>query len=81
MCSPHNKWNGSSYDPPTDDAVNAFAAVLREDPSLKVTIRWPRGRDISAACGQLRTEKRTLRGAALSAVAANVSAVAATAPV
>jgi 23S rRNA (adenine2503-C2)-methyltransferase len=38
---------------PTEETVNAFAAKLA-DAHLNVTVRWSRGQDVSAACGQLR---------------------------
>jgi 23S rRNA (adenine2503-C2)-methyltransferase len=41
------------FEPPTAEAVDAFCAVLA-DSQLAVSVRRPRGRDILAACGQLR---------------------------
>jgi 23S rRNA (adenine2503-C2)-methyltransferase len=38
---------------PTREAVDAFARIL-EQGGIKTTVRRPRGRDIDAACGQLR---------------------------
>src|SRR6266850_32181 len=47
------------YSTPTDDAVDAFKMTLREA-GIPAFIRRPRGRDIFAACGQLkRTESLT----------------------
>ena len=46
--SPYNPWRGSRFETSPDEAVKQFADILqKEDSSLKVTIRWPRGRDIS----------------------------------
>lgn len=38
---------------PDDDAINRFAMVLR-DADLTVTVRWSKGLDVDAACGQLK---------------------------
>ena len=47
------------YSTPTDEAVDAFKMTLREA-GIPAFIRRPRGRDIFAACGQLkRTESLT----------------------
>lgn len=44
---------------PDDDTINRFAMVLR-DADLTVTVRWSKGLDVDAACGQLkgRVQKR-----------------------
>jgi 23S rRNA (adenine2503-C2)-methyltransferase len=52
---------------PDDDTVNRFAVVLR-DAGLTVTVRWSKGLDIDAACGQLkgrhrRTNREVAKGA------------------
>jgi 23S rRNA (adenine2503-C2)-methyltransferase len=47
------------YATPTDEAVDTFKMTLREA-GVPAFIRRPRGRDIFAACGQLkRTESLT----------------------
>jgi 23S rRNA (adenine2503-C2)-methyltransferase len=38
---------------PNDDTVDRFAVALR-DTGLTVTVRWSKGLDIDAACGQLK---------------------------
>ncbi len=38
---------------PTPAAVDAFACAVR-DAGLTVTVRWSKGRDVAAACGQLK---------------------------
>jgi len=38
---------------PDDDTINRFAMVLR-DAGLTVTVRWSKGLDVDAACGQLK---------------------------
>jgi 23S rRNA (adenine2503-C2)-methyltransferase len=45
---------------PEDDVVNRFASQLR-DAGLTVTVRWSRGEDVVAACGQLRGRQQTVR--------------------
>jgi len=49
---PFNPWPGAPYDRPSNDAVEAFGAVLR-NADYTVTIRYSKGEDIGAACGQL----------------------------
>ncbi len=52
---PLNEAPGIAFSRPTDDRVNAFAAILA-DRGLTVSVRRSRGRDIRAACGQLLVE-------------------------
>jgi 23S rRNA (adenine2503-C2)-methyltransferase len=56
---PFNPWPGSPYDCSTPEAIRAFADILARAGYI-TTVRTPRGRDIFAACGQLKTatEKR-----------------------
>jgi len=49
---PFNPWPGAPFREPTPAEVEAFRAVLAEK-HHRVTVRWSRGRDIGAACGQL----------------------------
>jgi 23S rRNA (adenine2503-C2)-methyltransferase len=54
-------WNpgpGIAYEMPRGENVDAFRAILAEE-GVAVYLRKPRGRDIYAACGQL---KRTVEG-------------------
>jgi len=46
---------GYKYSRPSDQRMEAFMQALQPAP-FPVTVRWSRGQDISAACGQLRTE-------------------------
>ncbi|WP_424814241.1 23S rRNA (adenine(2503)-C(2))-methyltransferase RlmN [Roseococcus sp. YIM B11640] len=57
---PFNPWPGSAYQTSTPEAVRRFAAILN-DAGYSSPIRRPRGRDILAACGQLKTESERLR--------------------
>ena len=52
---PFNPWPGVAYQCSSHSAITAFATLLN-DAGLSAPVRTPRGRDILAACGQLRTE-------------------------
>ena len=52
---PFNPWPGSIYECSDWDTIDAFADVLNRA-GYSSPIRTPRGRDIFAACGQLRSE-------------------------
>jgi 23S rRNA (adenine2503-C2)-methyltransferase len=52
---PFNPWPGAPYECSTNSAIAAFAKLLN-DSGLSAPVRTPRGRDILAACGQLRTD-------------------------
>ncbi len=57
---PFNPWPGSRYEPSTRTTVERFAKLVN-DAGFSAPVRTPRGRDILAACGQLRTESRRER--------------------
>lgn len=59
---PFNPWPGSPYKTSTSEAIQRFAAILN-DAGYASPIRRPRGRDILAACGQLKTESERKRKA------------------
>jgi 23S rRNA (adenine2503-C2)-methyltransferase len=52
---PFNDWEGSGFGRPPLPRILAFQAVLLEH-GITATIRWSKGEDIGAACGQLREE-------------------------
>jgi 23S rRNA (adenine2503-C2)-methyltransferase len=52
---PFNPWPGTSYECSDWETIEAFAEVLNKA-GYASPIRTPRGRDILAACGQLRSE-------------------------
>ncbi len=52
---PFNPWPGSTYAPSTPARLDAFSRIVM-DAGFASPVRTPRGRDILAACGQLRTE-------------------------
>ena len=60
---PFNPWPGSPYETSTPAAIDRFAKIVM-DAGFSSPVRTPRGRDILAACGQLRTESRRARAAA-----------------
>ena len=57
---PFNPWPGSRYEPSSGAVVDRFAKIVN-DAGFSAPVRTPRGRDILAACGQLRTESRRER--------------------
>jgi 23S rRNA (adenine2503-C2)-methyltransferase len=52
---PFNDWEGSGFGRPPLARILAFQALLLEH-GITATIRWSKGEDIGAACGQLREE-------------------------
>ncbi len=52
---PFNPWPGSTYETSTGATIDRFANIVM-DAGFSSPVRTPRGRDILAACGQLRTE-------------------------
>ena len=60
---PFNPWPGSSYEPSGKAALDRFATIVNAA-GFASPIRMPRGQDILAACGQLRTDSRREKSAA-----------------
>jgi 23S rRNA (adenine2503-C2)-methyltransferase len=50
---PFNPWPGTSYRPSTAEATRQFLHVLEKE-EVNFSVRRPRGKDILAACGQLK---------------------------
>ncbi len=50
---PFNDWEGSGFRRPPLPRILAFQAILQEH-GITATVRWSKGEDIGAACGQLR---------------------------
>jgi 23S rRNA (adenine2503-C2)-methyltransferase len=50
---PFNDWEGAGFSRPPIARILAFQAVLL-DAGITTTVRWSKGEDIGAACGQLR---------------------------
>ena len=51
---PFNPWPGAPYDTSTPERVRAFSDIIFQA-GISAPVRTPRGRDIDAACGQLKT--------------------------
>jgi 23S rRNA (adenine2503-C2)-methyltransferase len=58
---PFNPWPGSSYAPSSPARLDKFSRIVM-DAGFSSPIRTPRGQDILAACGQLRTESKRVGG-------------------
>ena len=65
---PFNPWPGSPYECSDWGTIESFAAILNRG-GYASPIRTPRGRDILAACGQLKSESEKLRASARRAAA------------
>jgi len=57
---PFNPWPGAPYDCSTPERIQSFARILNEA-GLAAPVRTPRGQDIMAACGQLKSASERLR--------------------
>ncbi|WP_420606410.1 23S rRNA (adenine(2503)-C(2))-methyltransferase RlmN [Novosphingopyxis sp.] len=51
---PFNPWDGAPYECSAPDRIRKFSNIVFEA-GISAPIRTPRGRDIDAACGQLKT--------------------------
>jgi len=58
---PFNPWPGSRYETSAPERVQRFGEIIR-NAGIMATIRTPRGRDIAAACGQLKSESVRIPG-------------------
>ena len=63
---PFNKWPGSDFECSDEADIKRFSDLLF-DAGYSAPIRQPRGRDILAACGQLKSDSERLRGAGIAA--------------
>ncbi len=52
---PFNPWPGSNYNASSPNQVNIFKKFILEEGKLLATVRLPRGDDVLAACGQLKS--------------------------
>ncbi len=57
---PFNKWEGSDFECSDDSRIQSFARILEKE-GYDSPIRRPRGRDIMAACGQLKSASMRTR--------------------
>ena len=60
---PFNPWPGAPYDRSTDERIESFAEIVRAA-GYPSPVRTPRGEDIMAACGQLKSESERPRRSA-----------------
>jgi len=63
---PFNPWPGSAYACSSEEAMSRFAEILN-NAGYTAPVRRPRGRDILAACGQLRSDSERQRRRSLPA--------------
>jgi len=57
---PFNPWPGTNYDCSSSPRIERFADIVNRA-GYASPVRTPRGRDIFAACGQLKSESERLR--------------------
>ncbi len=57
---PFNPWPGAPYQCSSNNRIRRFASILN-DAGYSAPIRAPRGRDIMAACGQLKSASKKIR--------------------
>jgi 23S rRNA (adenine2503-C2)-methyltransferase len=72
---PFNPWPGAPYECSTPDRIRSFSNIIFEA-GISAPVRTPRGRDIDAACGQLKTAAEKKSRAELDREAAAVEAAA-----
>lgn len=61
---PFNPWPGTDYHCSDDETIEAFAKIVMKA-GYASPVRTPRGRDILAACGQLKSDSVRLRASQL----------------
>jgi 23S rRNA (adenine2503-C2)-methyltransferase len=57
---PFNKWPGAEFECSEPEAIRRFSNLI-QDEGYSAPVRTPRGRDILAACGQLKSDSEKLR--------------------
>jgi 23S rRNA (adenine2503-C2)-methyltransferase len=65
---PFNPWPGALYECSTPERVRRFSEIVFEA-GISAPVRTPRGRDIDAACGQLKTAAKKMSRAELDRLA------------
>lgn len=58
---PFNPWPGAPYECSSNNRIHAFADILN-NAGYSSPVRTPRGRDIFAACGQLKSDSERKQG-------------------
>jgi len=61
---PFNPWPGTTYECSSNNRIHRFSQILN-DAGFSAPIRHPRGRDIMAACGQLKSDSENQKLKAL----------------
>jgi 23S rRNA (adenine2503-C2)-methyltransferase len=57
---PFNPWPGAEYECSSEERIRSFSDIVFEG-GISAPVRTPRGRDIDAACGQLKTASERKR--------------------
>jgi 23S rRNA (adenine2503-C2)-methyltransferase len=70
---PFNPWPGAPYECSTHERIRRFSEIVFEA-GISAPVRTPRGRDIDAACGQLKTASEKKSRAELDRLAAEKQA-------
>jgi 23S rRNA (adenine2503-C2)-methyltransferase len=70
---PFNPWPGAPYECSAPERIRAFSNIVFEA-GISAPVRTPRGRDIDAACGQLKTAAEKKSRAELDRLAAEKQA-------
>ncbi len=70
---PFNPWPGADYECSTPERIRSFSNIVFEG-GISAPVRTPRGRDIDAACGQLKTAAEKKSRAELDRLAAEKQA-------
>ncbi len=65
---PFNPWPGAIYECSSEERVRRFSEIVFEA-GISAPVRTPRGRDIDAACGQLKTAAQKMSRAELDRLA------------
>ncbi|MBA3055225.1 MAG: 23S rRNA (adenine(2503)-C(2))-methyltransferase RlmN, partial [Sphingomonadales bacterium] len=65
---PFNPWPGANYECSSPERIRRFSEIVF-DAGISAPIRTPRGRDIDAACGQLKTAAQKMSRAELDRLA------------
>ena len=68
---PFNPWPGSPYERSTKQRINSFADIVNKA-GYASPVRSPRGEDIMAACGQLKSESTKIKKTSLNRNSLNV---------
>src|ERR687898_666173 len=70
---PFNPWPGAPYECSSEERIRSFSNIVFEG-GISAPVRTPRGRDIDAACGQLKTAAAKKSRAELDKLAAEKQA-------